>query len=79
MVLMCLMQNIDMSLLYKSNQITRLVAHLIEYFFKLMFTVSQENATKFGTKNLNFTYFFISLSDFLWLYYSGFMHYFIQF
>ena len=51
MVLMCLMQNIDMSLLYKSHQIARLVSHLINYFFKWMFTVSQENATKIGTIN----------------------------
>ena len=29
MVLMCLMQNIDMCLLYKSHQIARLVSHLI--------------------------------------------------
>ena len=35
MVLICLMQNIDMCLLYKSHQIARLVSH----------------ATKFGSKN----------------------------
>ena len=29
MVLMCLMQNIDMCLLYKSHQIVRFVSHLI--------------------------------------------------
>ena len=51
MVLMRLMKNIDMSLLYKSHQIARLVSYLINYFSKWMFTVSQENATKFGTKN----------------------------
>ena len=51
MVLICLMQNIDMYLLYKSHQIARLVLHLINHFSKWMFTVYQENATKFGTKN----------------------------
>ena len=50
MVLMCLMQNIDMCLLYKSHQIARLVSHLINYFSKWMLTVLQEYATKFGTK-----------------------------
>ena len=54
MELMCLMQNIDMSLLYKSHQIARLVSHLINQFSKWMFTVSQENATKFVTKKKNF-------------------------
>ena len=39
MVLMCLMQNIDMCLLYKSHQIARLVSHLINYFSKWMFTM----------------------------------------
>ena len=39
MVLMCLMQNIDMCLLYKSHQIARLVSHLINQFSKLMFTM----------------------------------------
>ena len=45
------MQNIDICLLYKSHQILRLVSHLINYFSKWMFTVKQENDTKFGTKN----------------------------
>ena len=48
---MCLMQNIDMCLLYKSHQTARLVSHLINYFSKWVFTVKQENATKLGTKN----------------------------
>ena len=39
MVLICLMQNIDMCLLYKSHQIARLVSHLINPFSKSMFTV----------------------------------------
>ena len=39
MILMCLMQNIDMSLLYKSHQIARLVSHLINYFSKRMFAM----------------------------------------
>ena len=39
MVLMCLMQNIDMCLLYKSHQIARLVSHVINWFSKWMFTV----------------------------------------
>ena len=39
MVLLCLMQNIDTCLLYKSHQIARLVLHLINYFFKWRFTV----------------------------------------
>ena len=39
MVLMCLVQNIDMCLLYKSHQIARLVSQLINYFSKWMFTV----------------------------------------
>ena len=39
MVLMCLMQNIDMCLLYKSHQIARLVSHLINHFSKWMFTM----------------------------------------
>ena len=39
MVLMCLMPNIDMCLLYKFNQIARLVSQLINYFSKWMFTV----------------------------------------
>ena len=51
MVLMCLMQNVDMCLLYKSHQIARLVSHLIKYFSAWMLTVQQENATKFGTNN----------------------------
>ena len=45
------MQNIDMCLLYKSHQIARLVSHLINHFSKWMFTVQQENAIKFGSKN----------------------------
>ena len=53
MVLMRLMQNIDMCLLYKSHQIARLVSHLTNHFSKGMFTLWQENATKFGTKNEN--------------------------
>ena len=39
MVLICLMQNIDMCLLYKTHQIARLVSHLINPFSKWMFTV----------------------------------------
>ena len=39
MALICLMQNIDMYLLYKSHQIARLVSHLINHFSKWMFTV----------------------------------------
>ena len=39
MVLICLMQNIDMYLLYKFHQIARLVSHLINHFSKWMFTV----------------------------------------
>ena len=34
MVLMCLMQNMDMRLLYKFHQIARLVSHLINYISK---------------------------------------------
>ena len=34
-----------------SHQIARLVSHLINHFSKWMFTVQQENATKFGSKN----------------------------
>ena len=34
MVLICLMQNIDIYLLYKSHQIARLVSHLINHFSK---------------------------------------------
>ena len=64
MVIMCLLQNIDICLLYKSHQIARLVSHLIPYFSKRMFTMQQENASKFGTKNWNFTNYFISLNDF---------------
>ena len=51
MVLICLMQNIDMCLLYKSHQIARLVSHLINHFSKWMLTVYHKNATKFGSKN----------------------------
>ena len=39
MKLICLMQNIDMCLLYKSHQIARLVSHLTNHFSKWMFTV----------------------------------------
>ena len=39
MVLICLMQNIDLCLLYKSHQIVRLVSYLINPFSKWMFTV----------------------------------------
>ena len=39
MVLICLMQNIDMCLLYKFHQIARLVSHLNNHFSKWMFTV----------------------------------------
>ena len=39
MELICLMQNIDMCLLYKSHQIARLVSHLINHFSKWTFTV----------------------------------------
>ena len=46
-----LMQTIDMCLLYESNQIARLVSHLINYFSKWMFSVWQEDAAEFGTKN----------------------------
>ena len=53
LILMRLMQNIDMCLLYESHEIARLVSYLITYFSKWMFTVQQENATKFGTK-MNF-------------------------
>ena len=45
------MQNIDMCLLYKSHQIARLVSHLLNYFSEWKFTVQQENATRFSTKN----------------------------
>ena len=51
MVLIRLMQNIDMCLLYKFNQIARLVSYLINHFSNWMFTVQQGNATKFGSKN----------------------------
>ena len=39
MVLMCLMQNIDMCLMCKSHQITRLVSHLTDYFCNWIFTM----------------------------------------
>ena len=51
MVLICLMQNIGMCLLYKSNQIARLVSHLTNHFSKWMFTAKHKNATKFGSTN----------------------------
>ena len=41
-----------------------------------MFTVQQENATKFGSKSEILPIFF-SLNDFFWLYENGFMHNFI--
>ena len=59
MVLMCLMQNIDMCLLYKSHQIARLVSYLINYFSKWMITMQKENATNFGTKNAILHIFYI--------------------
>ena len=37
--LICLVQNIDMCLLYKIHQIARLVSRLINRFSKWMFTV----------------------------------------
>ena len=39
MVLICLTQNIDMCLRYKSHQIAPLVSHLINHFLKWIFTV----------------------------------------
>ena len=51
MVLIRLMQNIDMSLLYKSHQIARLVSHLINHVYKWIFTFWHKNTTKFGRKN----------------------------
>ena len=63
--------------LVQIHQIARLVSHLIIYFSKWVFTVSHENATQFRTKNDILRIFFISSSDFLWLYYYGFMHNFI--
>ena len=45
------MQNIDMCLFYKSNQIASLVSHLINHFSKRMFTLYHETGTKFGSKN----------------------------
>ena len=38
-----------------------------------MFTVYQENTTKFGNEK-KIIHTFLSLSDFRWLCYSGFMH-----
>ena len=38
MVPMCLMQTVDMCLLYKSHQIFRWVSHLIKHFSKWMLT-----------------------------------------
>ena len=60
MVLICLMQNIDMCLLYNSYQIARLVSHLINKFSEWMFTVQQENATKFGSKIKFYKYIYIT-------------------
>ena len=51
MELICLLQNIDMCLLYKTHEITLLESHLIIQFSNLMFSVQQTNATKFGNKN----------------------------
>ena len=51
MVLICLMQNIDVCLLYKSYQIARLVSHLINHFSKRMLPVYHKNTIKFGSKN----------------------------
>ena len=63
------MQNIDMCLLYKSHQIARLVSHLINQFSQWIFTVQQENATKFGSKMKLHTFLYqLILSDFLWQY-----------
>ena len=59
MVLMCLMQDIDVCFSYKFHQIARLVSHLINYFSKLLFTVWQENATKFDTKNEIYKFIYI--------------------
>ena len=39
MILICVMQNIDICLLYEFQQIARLVSHLINYFSKWMFSV----------------------------------------
>ena len=50
MVLICLMQNIDMCLLYKSHQIARLLSHFINHLINVC-RVTHENATKFGSKN----------------------------
>ena len=57
MVLICLMQNIDMCLLYKSHQIARLVSNLIDFFSNWIFTAWQKHATKFGTKIEFYTFF----------------------
>ena len=38
-VLICVMQNIDMCLLYNAHQIARLVSHLINHFSTSVFTV----------------------------------------
>ena len=68
MVLTCLMQNIDMCLLYKYHQIERWVSHLIYHFSKWMFTVWQENATKFGSKNEilhNFSYHWVTSEGYI--------------
>ena len=62
----------------KCRYVERLVSHLINYFSKWLFTLQQENYTTFAAKN-EILYFSISLSDFLWLFYSGFMHNFICF
>ena len=54
-----------MFLLYKSHQIARLVSHFLNWFSKWMFTVQQENYTKFGTKNEIMHIFFYSIEWFL--------------
>ena len=40
-----------MYLLCKSHQNARLVSHFINHISKWKFTVQQENATKYGSKN----------------------------
>ena len=39
-----------------------------------VYHMTSKNAVKFGTKYEILHIYFISLSDFLWLYYSEFMH-----
>ena len=78
MALICLLQNIDMCLLYKSYQIVRLVSHLIITFPNECLPFNKKMLLNLVAK-WTFTHHFISLSDFLWLYYSEFMHNFIWF